>query len=121
MNPDDERDDLWELLGQAKKPGASSFFARNILREIRREEPSRSGMWQWLARRWRVVALSGLGLAALVVTAGTLETFKANHSVVPEVELARQTTDKSDYEIIARLDFLLASENNSIWFENPPE
>ncbi len=119
MNPDHERDDLWELLGQAAKPEVSPFFARNVLREIRMRETTGHGLWQ--PRRWRLAAFAALGAAALMAMAGAVHIFKTGRPPIPAVELARQTTDKSDYEIIARLDFLLASENNSIWFENSSE
>lgn len=119
MNLDDERDHLWDLLGKAEVPAPSAFFARNILREIRQHEAQ--GFRGWFARGWRLAALSAGGLAALLAVTGAVYTFNASRVPVPAVELARQTADKSDYEVIARLDELLASENNSIWFDLPAE
>ena len=40
----EERDDLWQLLGRAKETAVSPFFSRNVLRSIREEESRAGGM-----------------------------------------------------------------------------
>ena len=44
MNHDEEHDELWQLLGQARQPQVSPFFSRNVLRAIRKEEASAPGL-----------------------------------------------------------------------------
>ena len=119
MNPDEERDDLWELLGRAKTPVASPFFARNVLREIRKEKQTRSP-WNWLARQWRVATLGAVALVLLAVIP-VLHNGGSREKTVPALELARQTANSADYEVIARMDELLASEDITIWLDTSPE
>jgi len=50
MNDFDPQDPLWQLLGRAKSPEVSPFFARSVTRSIRQIEPSRPASWllSWL-------------------------------------------------------------------------
>jgi hypothetical protein len=107
---DDER--LWELLGRAKAVQPSPFFARNVFRQIR-EESQRGPSWRaWLGWRRLVPAV---GAATALICAGIL----LHQPAVPE----KSTTDNDpiakidpqDYEVVADLDDLLASEDNNLW------
>lgn len=100
-----ENDDLWNLLGKAKAPVASPFFARNVLREIRTSP--RRNVWQWLSLHWKLSALA-TSLAALAVLAGI--------SLFGNLSDARQQA-RIDYEVIVDLEDLLASQENSVWLE----
>ena len=113
MNPDEERDDLWELLGRAKTPTPTPFFARNVLREIRAGTQPRTP-WNWLAVRWRAATLGAIALA-LLASIPVLHNGGSREKTVPAIELARQTANSADYEVIARLDELLAFEDSTIW------
>jgi hypothetical protein len=110
---DDEQ--LWDLLGHKAGPDISPFFARNVLRRIR-EQPS----WSVWARSWlswrRLVPLSGLAVAVI-------GTFLLLHSPglrqKPDTEFdAVAKIDVQDYEVVADLDDLLASEENNLWDDN---
>ena len=113
MNPDEERDDLWELLGRAKTPVPSTFFARNVLREIRAGTQPRTPR-NWLLRSWRVATLGAIALV-LIALFPVLHNGGSREKAVPAIELARQTANSADYEVIARLDELLAFEDSTIW------
>jgi hypothetical protein len=111
---DDEQ--LWDLLGRTAKPKVSPFFARNVLRRIRQE----SRFWQrfgsWLS--WRqLVPASALAIAAIsaIVLTHRATGPQAQPDTAPDV-VAK--IDPQDYEVVADLDDLLASEENNLWDEN---
>jgi hypothetical protein len=45
MSDLEPNDPVWNVLGQAKEVEPSSFFARNVVREARRLEGDRAGLW----------------------------------------------------------------------------
>ncbi len=108
MKRDDDQE-LWDLLGQAPEPRISPFFARNVLREIRK-----SGSWTtlhgWLNLRRLIPAASVAGALIAVV-------FLRIHMSVAPVAGSPSTmlagVDAQDYEVIADLDDLLASDDNN--------
>jgi len=113
---DDEQ--LWDLLAHHRDPAVSPFFARNILRRIREEKPGRSV--SWLSWR-RMVPASALAVALGVVGVVTFV-----HDQAPEQESAPPSQvdpiiasiDVQDYEVVADLDNLLATDENSPWDDN---
>jgi hypothetical protein len=112
---DDEQ--LWDLLGRGAAPKISPFFARNILRQIRQEPRWSVRMRLWLAPR-RLIPASGAALAviaALILTRGELL-----HQESPDTQIdpVIAKIDVQDYEVVADLDNLLASDENSPWDEN---
>jgi hypothetical protein len=111
---DDEQ--LWDLLGHAVERQVSPFFVRNVLRQIRQEPRLLQRLRSWLS--WRqLVPASGLAIAAItaiIVThraAGPQSDLDTAPDVVAKI-------DPQDYEVVADLDDLLASEENSLWDEN---
>lgn len=111
---DDER--LWDLLGRARQPQASPFFARDVLRKIREEQPAKTSWTTWLGWR-RLVPVTGF--AALVTAAVVLMHHpKLGQDATPaEVDPVAQI-DPQDYDVVADLDVLLASEENNLWDDN---
>ena len=104
---------LWDLLGQGDEPELSPFFARNVLRQIRQEPRWFEHVRSWLRLR-RLVPVSGL---ALVVVAAII--FAHNPSlrqkpVATEPDPVAKI-DTQDYEVVADLDELLASDENNLW------
>lgn len=104
---DDEK--LWDLLGRAAEPKVSPFFARNVLREIRK-----SGGWanlcEWLTVR-RLVPAASLVVALIAVVFLRMQT-----AVGPlEDPTAESSTNVNaqDYEVMADLEDLFASEDNN--------
>jgi hypothetical protein len=104
---------LWDLLGRMAEPKLSPFFARNVLRQIRQEP-------RWLARARPWVGLRGLipasGLALAVIAATLLIHHPPSQQKTAAIEsdpVAR--IDAQDYEVVADLDELMASDENSLW------
>ncbi len=110
----EEQDDLWRLLGKARGPVESPFFSRNILRAIRTEKQEKTGLLAWLLRHWQIPAL---GTCALVAAGLVLLPSGESASDQTTVRLAEQVSQSIDYQVIANLDELLASEENLAWLE----
>ncbi len=124
MNDFDERDDLWKLLGKAKKNAISPLFSRNVLREVRtlkkdtrRENP---GLPSWLRGGWALA--SACGLAAILLAVNAPRLFIQHKAPAPVVVQAQQTSSDAskpdDIEVINHLDELVACEENSVWLED---
>ncbi|HEY6111803.1 MAG TPA: hypothetical protein VIV62_04755 [Chthoniobacterales bacterium] len=111
---DDEQ--LWELLGRAADYKVSPFFARNVLREIRQERRTTDSGSAWLSWRRLLPASAALG----AVVAGILA---LQHPINPQGQPGRDADvvakiDPQDYEVVADLDDLLATDDNSLWDDN---
>ena len=61
---DDQK--LWDLLGQAAEPKISPFFARNVLRKIRKPRGIAATSAWWFNLRWLIPAA---GMAAALIAA----------------------------------------------------
>jgi hypothetical protein len=108
MKRDDDQE-LWDLLGQAAEPKVSPYFARNVLREVRKARD-----WAtfrgWLNPR-RLIPVAGMAGVMIAVLLVRLHT-----SVAPLVEAPSDSVasvEAMDYEVIADLDDLLASDDNN--------
>ena len=108
MKRDDDQE-LWDLLGRAAEPKISPYFARNVLREIRKASD-----WAifrgWLnpRRLIPIAAMAGVMIAVFLLRLHT--------SVAPLADSSsatRTSADAVDYEVIADLDDLLASDDNN--------
>jgi hypothetical protein len=112
---DDEQ--LWDLIGQSAGPQPSPFFARNVLRRLR-QEPRWTASWRaWLSPR-RLVPVSAVALALVAAVIFThnpsLRQRTANNDLDPVIA----KIDAQDYEVVADLDDLLASDDNNLWDDN---
>jgi hypothetical protein len=108
---DDER--LWDLLGAARQPEASPFFARNILRRIREEGSGPSRLWHG----WRrLVPVSGIVVATAAIFVAYSFSFRPAAGSGDDEAIAK--IDIQDYQVVADLDDLLASDENSLWDDN---
>ena len=111
----EEDQQLWELLGSATPPPAASpFFARSVLRRVREE----SG-WERRFRGWfiwrRLLPVSGLVAATAAIFIAYTLSF---HSSPAGMDDAVAKIDAQDYEVVADLDDLLASDENNLWDDN---
>jgi hypothetical protein len=115
MNREDDQQ-LWDLLGQAAEPRLSPFFARNVVRPIRQEprwfERARSS----LSVR-RLVPASGLALVTIAAIIFVHNPSLRQKSAVIEPDPVAEI-DVQDYEVVADLDELLASDENNLWDDN---
>jgi len=103
---------LWELLGRLAEPKLSPFFGRNVLRQVRQEPRLFERARLWLSWR-KLVPASGLalGVIAAIIALHQPGPSEAEPDVVAKV-------DPQDYEVVADLDELLASDENNLWEEN---
>ena len=115
MNPSDENDDLWRLLGKARPPAVSPFFSRDVLREIRNLGQEQPGFFAALRRRWQLTLAITAATCIAVVAASQ---FVDNSQPDALTEVVEQVSDSPDYFVIADLDDLLASEESSVWLDN---
>jgi hypothetical protein len=111
----EDDDQLWDLLGHKPEQEISPFFARNILRRVREEESKRARTWVWLRR---LVPASGLALAILGAVMFMREQEPRQVLIESQVDTVVASIDIQDYEVVADLDNLLASDENSPWDEN---
>jgi hypothetical protein len=109
---------LWDLLGRApSSPHLSDFFARNVVRRIR-EEPKRFEHFRvWFSLRRLIpataMAMALIGAALFFRHPVSLPTAAAENAqdVVAQI-------DPQDFEVIADLDVLIASDETGLWDEN---
>jgi hypothetical protein len=113
MRPEEDQE-LWDLLGHGRQPRLSAFFARDVIRRLREEPHPFDPVGSWL--RWLVPAsaLTAVIIAAVIVTQHPASR-PAPSENVPDV-VAK--IDPQDYEVVADLDELLASDENSLWDDN---
>ncbi|MEY2490408.1 MAG: hypothetical protein QOC70_2350 [Verrucomicrobiota bacterium] len=108
MKREDDQE-LWDLLGHAAEPKISPFFARNVLREIRKP-----GDWAalrgWLNLR-RLIPAASMAVVLIAVVFLRMQTSVAPLAGPSSEMLA--SVDTQDYEVIADLDDLLASDDNN--------
>ena len=120
MHHPDEHDDLWHLLGKARRTQASPFFSRNVLREVRGQKQEEPGFFALLQRRWHF-AVAATAVASVVLGAGW-QYWQADFSGRNSDQLtviAQQVSDSPDYDVISDLDELIATEDNSVWLDGP--
>src|SRR5438067_173303 len=109
----DDQDQLWHLLGKAKRPRVSPFFARDVLRAVRadadkRREKSEPLAWmRWLRWTWRS-ALAGT-CAAVVFGVAVHSFVKRSGQDDSPMLLAQQIATNPDYDVISDLDELMAT------------
>ena len=123
MNADDN-DKLWKLLGKARQPSVSPFFARNVLRTIRQEQedrPVRSFFFRLNRSLHRLswqLAIAGTCAVALLVTVAPYTLMRHHHRAPTPVSYAGQIVGTPDYEVINPLDELVADEESSLWLDD---
>jgi hypothetical protein len=112
----EEDQELWDLLGHGRQPRLSAFFARDVIRRLREEPRPFDRVRSWFNLRWLVPAsaLAAAIIAAVIVTQRPALR-PALSDNVPDV-VAK--IDPQDYEVVADLDELLASDENSLWDDN---
>lgn len=113
MNPSEEHDELWQLLGKARTHEPSAFFARNVVREVRASQGQNLHFVAWLSRRWQFAAG---GVCAVALAIVVLAQHRAGNGD-QVAAIAVQVSESPDYLVIRDLDDLLASEESSLWLD----
>ncbi len=110
MNREDDQE-LWDLLGKSAQPTVSPFFARDVVRQIRQEKG-----WMGYARGWlrprRLIPATAIALVMVVSGLSIHSRISADNP--PEL-VAK--IDPQDYDTVADLDDLLATDDDGIWTE----
>ncbi|MFL6595211.1 MAG: hypothetical protein ACJ8HQ_07185 [Chthoniobacterales bacterium] len=111
MRREDDQE-LWDLLGQTKAPAASPFFARNVVRQVRQGGSDRVDFLRWLRPRILApVAVFALALTFAGISADRMLRQRTGDNP-PDVVAS---IDPQDYEVVADLDYLIASEDDNTW------
>ncbi len=108
--------ELWDLLGKAPTPKLSPFFARNVVRQIREEKSWRDYVRGWFSPRTLIPA-SAVALTMLVATVSVHFPARDSSSSdnLPDT-IAK--IDPQDYETVADMDDLIASDDEGLWNES---
>ncbi len=119
MNPSDEQDDLWRLLGRARQQKVSPFFSRNVVREVRALPQEQRGFFGLLSRHWRFsIAGAAIGGVAAFAAFRFMGNVSQTRQIDSLVAITEQISDSPDFYVINDLDDLLASEESSVWLDN---
>ena len=119
MNPSDEQDDLWKLLGKAPSPKVSPFFARKVVRETRALPRERLGFLGLLIRHWRfTVTSAAVGCLAVLAAFQFVGGMSHSRQIDSLVAITEEISDSPDFYVINDLDDLLASEESSVWLDS---
>ncbi|MEY2544022.1 MAG: hypothetical protein QOE81_1483 [Verrucomicrobiota bacterium] len=111
MKRDDDQQ-LWDLLGEAKPGQLSPFFARSILRRIRARPVRFEWLRSWLSPR-RLVPVAGVAIAAIATILAVHQPAGRNPTDSPPDVIVK--IDPQDYDVVADLDELLATEDTNLW------
>ena len=108
---------LWDLLGRSAEPKLSPFFARNVVREIRPEASPIGRAQTWFSLR-RLVAASGVAAVVLGMAIATHAPSWSQKTPEREPDVVAKI-DPQDFDVVADLDELLASDEDTLWNEQP--
>ena len=103
---------LWDLLGEAKPRQLSPFFARNIVRRIRERSDRLAWVRSWLSSR-RLIPAMGIAIAAIATILAVYQPAGRNPTDNPPDVIVK--IDPQDYDVVADLDELLTTDDNSLW------
>lgn len=115
MDHQENNDPVWKLLSHAGKVEPSLLFARNVVREVRLIESSRSSIWnritRWFSARPLVAATAGCALLAITLVvlsnvpgpSGDSPGFTNSSAVPPKVEAFDPASEMASIEYLGQL------------------
>lgn len=113
----EEDQKLWDLLGRAAPPPRfSDFFARDVVRKIRQQPRRLDWLQKWLRPRRLVPATVALLVAVTAVFTIERPFWRPSSSENAPDFVAK--IDPQDFEVVADLDVLLASDETTLWDED---
>lgn len=108
---------LWDVLGHARQPQVSSYFARNVLRRIRQQPSWAAALKSWL-KPGRLIPASVAAIALALGLILTQNTSVRDQTAAGDLDPVIAKIDAQDFEVVADLDDLLASDDNNLWDDN---
>jgi len=121
MNHDtnEERDELWALLGKARTAKSPKAFTRDVLRRLRMEESSPEPSFvEWMQGGWNLLRLAGAVAAVAVVVFATHPGAPGRRHVASGENAAiDEVVHSEDFSVIANLDLLMAMDENDLWLQ----
>lgn len=103
---DDQK--LWDLLGHSAGPEVSPFFARNVLRKVREEQPEKAPRRWWMPQ-WLVPAA---GVAVVVIAALSFPGHLVQRDQPKTSAGFVTSTEGQDNDLLADLDDLVSSDES---------
>src|SRR5438128_307611 len=110
-----EDEKLWDLLGRSRQPEISPFFARNVVRAARSQSTTIGAIRRWFGFK-ALLPAAGVAVAVLVLVLNHGPSMTERRSADEYDPVAK--VDPQDYEVVADLDELLASDESTLWDEN---
>jgi len=109
---DQEHDDLWAVLGRARRSEPSPFFVAKVMTAVRHGHEKRIAVWRnWL--RYGVPSALAGALAVILAHFSLLPHHSAEHRTIVVAQ-----TEPGDLDVIADLDVAMSSEESSVWLDS---
>src|SRR4051812_32419711 len=105
----EDDDKLWDLLGHSAEPKVSPFFARNVLRKIREEQPETAPRRWWMPQ-W-LVPLAGVAVVVIAALTFPSHLVERSETQSSSAEIAT-AAESQDNDLLADLDDLVGSEDS---------
>jgi hypothetical protein len=109
---DQEHDELWALLGRAKRSEPSPFFVAKVMTAVRNGNERRIAVWRNWLRYGLPSALAG-AMAVILAHFSLLSHRSADHRPIVVAQ-----TEPGDLDVIADLDVAISSEESSVWLDS---
>jgi len=109
---DQEHDELWALLGRAKRSEPSPFFVAKVMTAVRHGNEKRIAVWRNWLRYGLPSALAG-AMAVILAHFSLLSHHPADHRPIVVAQ-----TEPGDLDVIADLDVAISSEESSVWLDS---
>jgi hypothetical protein len=109
---DQEHDELWALLGRAKRSEPSPFFVAKVMTAVRHGHEKRIAVWRNWLRYGLPSALAG-AMAVILAHFSLLSHHGADHRPIVVAQ-----TEPGDLDVIADLDVAISSEESSVWLDS---
>ena len=110
---DQEHDELWALLGRAKRSEPSPFFVAKVMTAVRHGHEKRIAVW----RNWLRYGLPSALAGAMAVILAHFSLLSSHHSADHRPIVVAQT-EPGDLDVIADLDVAISSEESSVWLDS---
>jgi hypothetical protein len=116
MRREDDQE-LWDLLGHASGPPKfSDFFARNVVRLARQQRRPFGQFQKWLSLR-RLIPVSAVAIALVATFIAVRPPLSSQRALDGAPDVVAKV-DIKDYDVVADLDELIASDENTLWDDN---